>query len=119
MTALPLIAAAVSSMTDYPVKTYNECIAEGLDLDKILDIELIHKYSIPESNDTVLGSKKKLQSMFDIKLKNICLSFSCKPLEDHRTLEYSDNKWLETDKNSWPVSFHGTSKDAAENIAQD
>ncbi|CAG8743675.1 5467_t:CDS:1, partial [Gigaspora rosea] len=35
------------------------------------------------------------------------------------TKRYSDNKWLGTDKISWPVSFHGTSKDAAENIAQD
>ncbi|CAG8757933.1 21728_t:CDS:2, partial [Gigaspora rosea] len=28
---------------------------------------------------------------------------------------YGDNKWLGTDNNSWPVSFHGISKDAAEN----
>ncbi|CAG8555086.1 4045_t:CDS:1, partial [Gigaspora margarita] len=51
MSALPLIAAALSSIIDYPVKTYDECIAEGLDPNKILDIELIHKYSLAESND--------------------------------------------------------------------
>ncbi|CAG8767512.1 21607_t:CDS:2, partial [Gigaspora rosea] len=50
MTALPLIATAISSITNYPIKIYNECIAEGLDLNKISDIELIYKYSIQESN---------------------------------------------------------------------
>ncbi|RIB04050.1 hypothetical protein C2G38_1988971 [Gigaspora rosea] len=140
-------------------------------------------------NDTVLGLKKKLRSMLDIDIKEISLSFSSKPLEDHRTLEsynieqndtihvsrrmrgggfdyfvltndyldpiydndftnqrngwtfkrgnepykppygwkrfainikrYGDNKWIGTDRNSWPVSFHGTSKVAAENIAKD
>ncbi|KAF0396190.1 ubiquitin domain-containing protein [Gigaspora margarita] len=145
MTALPLIAAAVSSIIDYPVKTHDECIAEGLDPNKILDIELIHKYSLTESNDngefvqrpifkqyeenvkkngyyveddekfddntikpsddekieifaydhrnyalnvttndTVLELKKKIRSMFDIDIKTIDLSL---PLEDHRTLE--------------------------------
>ncbi|CAG8709873.1 2895_t:CDS:2, partial [Racocetra fulgida] len=33
--------------------------------------------------------------------------------------KYGDNTWIGTDKNSWPVSFHGTRKDAAENIAKD
>ncbi|CAG8555030.1 15328_t:CDS:1, partial [Gigaspora rosea] len=142
------------------------------------------------TKDTVLLLKKKLRSMLGIDIKKISLSFSSKPLEDHRTLEsyyikqndtihvsrkiiggsfdylvlkhddlnprydndftnqqdgwtfkrgnepykppygwkrfainikrYGDDvKWIGTDKNSWPVSFHGTNKDAAENIAKD
>ncbi|CAG8781701.1 38138_t:CDS:1 [Gigaspora margarita] len=51
MTALPLIAAAISSIIDFPVKTYDDCIAEGLDPNKTFDIELIHKYSLTVSND--------------------------------------------------------------------
>ncbi|CAG8842176.1 9978_t:CDS:1, partial [Racocetra persica] len=51
MSALPFIAAALSSIIDCPVKTYDECIDEGLDPNKILDIDLVHKYSLAESND--------------------------------------------------------------------
>ncbi|CAG8792701.1 7098_t:CDS:1, partial [Racocetra persica] len=141
------------------------------------------------TNDTVLELKKKIRSMLGINIKKISLSFSSKPLEDHRTLEsynikqndtihvshriiggsfdyfvltndyldprydndftnqrngptlkrgnepykppygwkriaisikrYGDDTWIGTNNNSWPVSFHGTSKDAAENIAKD
>ncbi|CAG8810998.1 17895_t:CDS:1, partial [Gigaspora rosea] len=33
--------------------------------------------------------------------------------------KYGDDKWIGTDENSWPVSFHGTRKEAAENIVKD
>ncbi|RIB04049.1 hypothetical protein C2G38_2285454 [Gigaspora rosea] len=105
MSALPLIAAALSYIIDYPVKTYDECIAEGLDPNNILDIELIHKYSLAESNDNgefvqrpifKKYEENKIQSMLGIDIKKISLSFSSKPLEDHQTLEFYNIKQNDT-----------------------
>ncbi|CAG8824013.1 37528_t:CDS:2, partial [Gigaspora margarita] len=159
-------------------------LAEYDDVEKIDDKQTIKPadklHTKCYQNDTILGLKKKLQSMLGIDIKKISLSFSGKPLEDHRTLEsykikqnntiyvsrriiggaldyfvltndYLDPRYDNdfqiyvmdqllnvemnhtnhltggkelqsilkgTDKNSWPVSFHGTSKGAAENIVK-
>ncbi|CAG8820920.1 16532_t:CDS:2, partial [Gigaspora rosea] len=50
MSPLPFIATAISSIIDCPVKTYDECVAEGLDPNKTLDLDIVHKYSLPKIN---------------------------------------------------------------------
>ncbi|CAB4405326.1 unnamed protein product [Rhizophagus irregularis] len=47
---LTLIAAVISSIINCPVKTYDECIAEGLDPNRTLDPVLVHKYSVTNKN---------------------------------------------------------------------
>ncbi|CAG8588311.1 16745_t:CDS:2 [Funneliformis caledonium] len=143
---LTLVAAVISSIINCPVKTYDECIAEGrsskndpastysgkneidednskIDEDNEIDersrtyhhhqtvppynqvdnvqhpqpiqssqpIQIFFKFS-EESRSifispdiTVLELKKKIQAMLNIDM--ISLSFSSKPLEDHRTLK--------------------------------
>ncbi|CAB4444699.1 unnamed protein product [Rhizophagus irregularis] len=48
MSQLPLVASAISSIIKCPVKTYDECKADGLkiDLSQILDLDTIYKKSL-------------------------------------------------------------------------
>src|SRR5204862_1442479 len=50
---LELVAAAISSIINCPVKTYDECVADGLDVlpNQILDLDLVHKYSFIRQED--------------------------------------------------------------------
>ncbi|RGB41398.1 hypothetical protein C1646_310129 [Rhizophagus diaphanus] len=53
MSQLQLVASAVSSIIESPVKTYDECIANGLKIDpsQILDLDTIHKRSLARINE--------------------------------------------------------------------
>ncbi|CAG8815270.1 10643_t:CDS:2, partial [Gigaspora margarita] len=95
MTALPLIAAAVSSIIDYPVKTYDECIAEGLDPNKILDIELIHKYSITESNDNGEFVKRPMFKQYEENVKKNGYYVEDEKFDDKNTIKPSDDEKIE------------------------
>ena len=50
---LALVAAALSSIINCPVKTYDECVADGLDIlpNQNLDLDLVHKYSFLRQDD--------------------------------------------------------------------
>ncbi|CAB5322644.1 unnamed protein product [Rhizophagus irregularis] len=56
MSQLPLVASAISSIIESPVKTYDECIANGLKIDpsQILDLDTIYKRSLTRINEEVL-----------------------------------------------------------------
>ncbi|CAB4386865.1 hypothetical protein RhiirA5_492520 [Rhizophagus irregularis] len=57
MSELSLVAAALSSIINHPVKTYRECVANGLDVlpNQFLDLDLVHKYSfVKEGDDKVV-----------------------------------------------------------------
>ncbi|RIA98217.1 hypothetical protein C1645_686038 [Glomus cerebriforme] len=57
MSELALVAAAISSIINCPIKTYDECIADGLNIlpNQILDLDLVHKYSfVKEGDDKVV-----------------------------------------------------------------
>src|SRR5579862_5553065 len=45
MSQLSLVASAMSAILDIPVKTYNECIANGyvISPEQILDVDFIHR----------------------------------------------------------------------------
>ncbi|GBB96653.1 hypothetical protein RclHR1_02800003 [Rhizophagus clarus] len=57
MSQLPLVASAISTIIDSPVKTYDECVNNGLTINpsQILDVDTIHKRSLTriefEDND--------------------------------------------------------------------
>ena len=53
MFELGLVAAAISSIIDYPVKTFDECVANGVDVlpNQILDLDIVHKYSFVRQDD--------------------------------------------------------------------
>ncbi|RGB41410.1 hypothetical protein C1646_310306 [Rhizophagus diaphanus] len=56
MSQLQLVASAISSIIESPVKTYDECIANGLKIDpsQILDLDTIHKRSLRRINEEEL-----------------------------------------------------------------
>ncbi|RIA98219.1 hypothetical protein C1645_750559 [Glomus cerebriforme] len=57
MSKLALVAAALSSIINCPVKTYDECVANGLEIspNQILDLDIVHKYSfVREGDDEVV-----------------------------------------------------------------
>ncbi|RGB32148.1 hypothetical protein C1646_670347 [Rhizophagus diaphanus] len=53
MSELALVAAALSSIINCPVKTYYECVANELEIlpNQILDLDLVHKYSFVKEGD--------------------------------------------------------------------
>ena len=53
MFELGLVAAAISSIIDYPVKTFDECVANGIEVlpNQILDLDIVHKYSFVRQDD--------------------------------------------------------------------
>src|SRR5436190_21184909 len=59
MSELGLVAAAISSIINCPVKTYDEYLAEGLDAlpNQILDLGVVHKYSFVRQGDDKLVQK--------------------------------------------------------------
>ncbi|RGB38131.1 hypothetical protein C1646_756065 [Rhizophagus diaphanus] len=71
MSQLPLVASAISSIIKCPVKTYDECKADGLkiDLSQILDLDTIYKksltriekHNVPPKEVTTSDSNKLIQ----------------------------------------------------------
>ncbi|GBB94550.1 hypothetical protein RclHR1_02380009 [Rhizophagus clarus] len=59
MSELALVAAAISSIINCPVKTYDECVADGLEVlpNKFLDLDLVHKYSFVREGDDKAAQK--------------------------------------------------------------
>ncbi|CAB4492007.1 unnamed protein product [Rhizophagus irregularis] len=53
MSELALVAAALSSIINCPVKTYYECVANELEIlpNQVLDLDLVHKYSFVKEGD--------------------------------------------------------------------
>src|SRR5437762_58974 len=53
MVELGLVATAISSIINYPVKTFDECVANGVDIlpNQILDLDIVHKYSFVRQDD--------------------------------------------------------------------
>ena len=60
MSDLALVAAAISSIINCPVKTYDECVADELEVlpDQILDLDLVHKYSFVREGDDEVVQKR-------------------------------------------------------------
>ena len=53
MVELGLVATAISSIINYPVKTFDECVANGIEVlpNQILDLDMVHKHSFVRQYD--------------------------------------------------------------------
>jgi hypothetical protein len=82
MSQLPLVASAISSIINKPVKTYDECKIKGLKVDpsQILDLDTIHKKSFTRIEPKNMVPPKDLTSSDSNKLIQIFVK-PLKPLD--------------------------------------
>ncbi|POG79124.1 ubiquitin-related domain-containing protein, partial [Rhizophagus irregularis DAOM 181602=DAOM 197198] len=82
MSQLPLVASAISSIINKPVKTYDECKIKGLKVDpsQILDLDTFHKKSFTRIEPKNMVPPKDLTSSDSNKLIQIFVK-PLKPLD--------------------------------------